>query len=106
MKPFIVTIITTLAIFLLAFILVGIVRPFVPRLRQSPWFGALLDGVNVVSLALVFGVTVGLGRVSLIDPLTTANAVLALVVLLHFKINSTWLVLGGALIGLIAFALR
>ena len=38
-----------------AFILVAIVRPFVPRLRQSPWFGALLDGVNVVSLALVFG---------------------------------------------------
>jgi chromate transporter len=98
--------IATIGIFLPAFILVAIVRPFVPRLRQSPWFGALLDGVNVVSLALVVGVTVGLGRVSLIDPLTIAIAVLSLLILLRFKINSTWLVLGGALMGLFAFSLR
>ena len=99
-------IIATIGIFLPAFILVAIVRPFVPRLRQSPWFSALLDGVNVVSLALVVGVAVGLARVSLIDPLTVAIAALTLIVLLRFKINSTWLVLGGALIGLLAFALR
>jgi chromate transporter len=99
-------VIATLGIFLPAFILVAIVRPFVPRLRQSPWFSGLLDGVNVVSLALISGVTVGLARVSLIDPLTIALAVLALIMLLRFKLNSTWLVFGGALIGLLAFALR
>ena len=99
-------VIATIGIFLPAFILVAIVRPFVPRLRRSPWFGALLDGVNVVSLALVVGVTVGLGRASLIDPLTSALCVLSLVILLRFKINSTWLILGGALIGLLAFSLR
>jgi chromate transporter len=99
-------VIATIGIFLPSFILVAIVRPFVPRLRQSPWFGALLDGVNVVSLALVVGVTIGLARVSLIDPLTIALAVLSLLVLLRFKINSTWLVLGGALIGFLAFSLR
>lgn len=99
-------IIATIGIFLPAFILVAIVRPFVLRLRRSPWFGALLDGVNVVSLALILGVTVGLGRASLIDPLTIAIAILALLILLRFRINSTWLVLGGALIGLLAFSLR
>jgi chromate transporter len=99
-------VIATIGIFLPAFILVAIVRPFVPRLRQSPWFSALLDGVNVVSLALIVGVTVGLGRASFIDPLTIAIGVLALVLLLRFKINSTWLVLGGAVIGLLAFSLR
>jgi len=99
-------VIATIGIFLPAFILVAIVRPFVPRLRRSPWLGALLDGVNVVSLALIVGVTVGLGRVSLIDPLTIAVSVLSLVVLLRFTINSTWLVFGGALLGLVAFALR
>jgi len=99
-------IIATIGIFLPAFILVAIVRPFIPRLRQSPWLGALLDGVNVVSLALIVGVTVGLARVSLIDPLTIAMAVLSLVILLRLKLNSTWLVLGGALIGLLAFSLR
>ncbi len=58
------------------------------------------------SLALIVGVTVGLGRASLIDPLTIASGVLALVIQLRFKINSTWLVLGGALLGLLAFSLR
>jgi chromate transporter len=100
------TIIATIGIFLPAFIFVAIVRPFVPRLRKSPWFGALLDGVNVVSLALIVGVTVGLGRASLIDPLTIALCVLSLVILLRLKVNSTWLVLGGAVIGFLAFALR
>jgi chromate transporter len=99
-------VIATIGIFLPSFILVAIVRPFVPRLRQSPWLGALLDGVNVVSLALVVGVTVGLGRASLIDPLTIALCALSLVILLRLKINSTWLVLGGALIGFLAFSLR
>ncbi len=59
-----------------------------------------------VSLALVVGVTVGLTRESWIDPLTIALAVLALTILLRFKINSTWLVFGGAVMGLLAFALR
>ena len=99
-------VIATIGIFLPAFILVALVRPFIPRLRRSPWFGALLDGVNVVSLALVVGVTVGLGRASLIDPLTSALCVLSLVILLRFKVNSTWLILGGVLMGLLAFSLR
>jgi raffinose/stachyose/melibiose transport system permease protein len=38
-------------------------------------------------------------------PLSTP-ALLSLVVLLRFKINSTWLVLGGAVLGLLAFTLR
>ncbi len=99
-------IVATLGIFLPSFILVALVRPLVPRLRQSPWFGALLDGVNVVSLALIVGVTFGLARVSLIDLLTIGIAALTLIVLLRFKINSTWLVLAGASIGFLAFALR
>ena len=100
------SIIATIGIFLPAFILVAIVRPFVPRLRRSPWLGALLDGVNVVSLALVVGVTIGLGRASLIDPLTIALSVLSLVILLRLKINSTWLVFGGAAVGFLAFSLH
>lgn len=99
-------VIATIAIFLPAFMLVALVRPFVPRLRQSPWLSALLDGVNVVSLALVVGVAFDLARVSLLDPLTVALAFLSLVVLLRFKLNSIWLVLGGALMGLLAFTLR
>ncbi len=98
-------ILATIGIFLPSFIFVAISNPLIPRLRQSPWAGALLDGVNVTSLGLMAAVTLQLGRAALIDPLTIALAIVAVFLLLRFKINSTWLVVGGGLIGLLASAL-
>jgi chromate transporter len=92
--------VATVAIFLPSFIFVAVSNPFIPRLRASPWFSGLLDGVNAISLALMTGVTVQLARSTLIDPLTIGLAGLSLVLLLRFKINSTWLIAGGAIIGL------
>ena len=96
----------TLGIFLPAFIFVAISNPWIPRMRRSPWFGSLLDGVNAAALGLMAGVTWQLGRSALVDPLTVAIAVVSLVLLMRFKVNSTWLIAGGALIGLLSAALR
>jgi chromate transporter len=96
----------TLGIFLPSFVFVAISNPFIPRLRQSSWAAALLDGVNVASLGLMAAVTAQLGRASLTDPLTIALALLAALSLFRFKVNSTWLVLGGAVVGLLAGAGR
>jgi chromate transporter len=62
----------------------------------------MLDGVNVASLGLMAAVTWQLGRDALVDPLTIALAILSLVLLLRFKINSTWLIAVGALVGLLS----
>jgi chromate transporter len=94
-------VVATLGIFLPAFIFVAISNPIIPRLRQSPWAGALLDGVNVASLGLMGAVTAQLGQSALIDPLTVVLALLALVALVRFKINSAWLVLAGAGVGVV-----
>ena len=45
-------------------------------------------------------VTWELGRAALVDPLTIVMAVVSVVLLVHFRINSAWLVLGGAVVGL------
>jgi chromate transporter len=92
-------ILATIGIFLPAFIFVAISNPIIPRLRQSPWAGGLLEGVNAASLGLMAGVTWTLGQASLIDPLTVGLAVVSAVLLFRFKINTTWLIAGGALIG-------
>jgi len=91
----------TLGMFLPSFVFVALSNPLIPRLRRSAWVGALLDGVNAASLGLMAAVTLQLGRASLVDPLTLAIAALALALSLRFKLNSTWLVLGGALVGLL-----
>lgn len=91
----------TAGIFLPSFVFVAISNPFIPRLRASPWAGGLLDGVIAASLGLMAAVTWQLGRASLIDPLTIGVVLVALFLLVRFKLNPTWLVVGGVLIGLL-----
>lgn len=93
-------ILATLGIFLPSFIFVAALNPLIPRLRRSPWMGALLDGVNVAALGLMAAVTWELARSAIVDWLTLLLAVAAALVLLRFKLNSAWLVLGGGLVGL------
>src|SRR6266705_1400612 len=93
----------TLGIFLPSFLFIALVHPVATRLRRSQWTASLLDGVNVAALALMAGVLIQLGQNALLDILTWAIAVIAFVILLRFKINSAWLILAGAAIGLIRF---
>jgi len=96
----------TLAIFLPSFIFVAISNPLIPRIRNSAWVSGLLDGVNVASLGLMAAVTWQLGRASLTGPLTILIALSSFVLLIWFKVNSTWLIAGGGLIGLLSSVLR
>jgi chromate transporter len=96
----------TIGIFLPAFLLVWLVNPWVPKLRQSPWASGFLDGVNAASLGLMAGVTYTLGRTALVDWLTIVIAILSAVAVFRLKINSAWLVLAGGTIGLAAHLLK
>ena len=91
--------VATAAIFLPAFVFVAASHPFIPRLRRSPWAGALLDGVNVTSLALMAGVTWQLGRVAVTDVTAAVLAVVSAGLLIKYRVNSAWLVVAGAAIG-------
>ena len=93
--------VATLGIFLPAFVFVAASGPLVPRLRRSPVAGAFLDGVNVASLALMAVVTWQLGRSALVDLPTVTLAVVSGVLLLRYRINSAWLVLAGAAVGIL-----
>lgn len=92
----------TVGIFLPAFVFVALSGPVVPRLRRSATVGAFLDGVIVASLALMGVVTWQLARAAVVDVVSAGLTVVSAVLLLRFKLNSAWLVLGGGLIGLIA----
>jgi chromate transporter len=96
----------TIGIFLPSFVFVAAVNPLIPRLRASPWMSALLDGVNVAALGLMAAVTWELGRAAIVDWLTAFLAVVAAALLIRFKLNSAWLVLGGGLVGLATYLLR
>ena len=95
-------VLATIAIFLPSFFFVALLHPLVPRLRRYPWTAALLDGVNVAALGLMAAVAWQLGRDAIVDPLTAGIAIAAAVLLIRYRVNSTWLVLGGGIIGILA----
>ncbi|MEV0381719.1 chromate efflux transporter [Nonomuraea sp. NPDC050643] len=90
----------TVAIFLPSFVFVGLLTKITDRLRSTAWTSALLDGLNATALALMAGVSYQLARTAIVDPLTTAIAVIALVLLWKTTINNAWLIAGGAAVGL------
>ena len=104
LEALVITLVATVGIFLPAFLYVMVSGPLVPRIRRSPVAGAALDGVNAASLALMAVVSWQLGRAALVDPLTIALAAASLLLLLRWKVNSAWLVAGGAAIGALARA--
>ncbi|MGM9974137.1 MAG: chromate transporter, partial [Clostridiaceae bacterium] len=81
--------------------LVGIIHPFIPKLRKSSWISGILDGVNVASLGLMAVVSIKLTTEALVDLPTIIIALLALISVLKLKVNTAWLVLAGGLIGFI-----
>ena len=97
--------IATVGIFLPGFILVAISGPLIPRIRKSPIASAFLDGVIVASLALMVYVTYQLGVAALVDFVTVGLTLVSLVVLIRFRVNSAWLVVLGAAVGLLKFLL-
>jgi chromate transporter len=94
-------VVATVGIFLPAFVFVALSVPLLPRLRKSVVAGAFLDGVNVATLALMAVVTWQLGRAAIVDVPAGVLAVASAVFLLRFGVNSTWLVLAGAAVGLV-----
>jgi len=106
--------VATVAIFLPAFLLVGLSGPIVPRLRRSKMAGDFLDGVNAASLALMAAVTWRLGQGVLanqeaawwVNATAWVLALGSLVLLIRYRINSAWLMLGGAVIGFVLVRIR
>jgi chromate transporter len=62
--------------------------------------------VNVASLALMAAVTWQLARAAVIDVPTALLAAAGAVLLFRYRLNSAWLVLGGALVGAALFFFR
>jgi chromate transporter len=93
----------TVGIFLPAFAFVALTAPVLARLRTDATLRAALDGLNAASLALMAVVCVPLAAQAFARPLLAVPLFLAaFVALVHWRVNSAWLVLGGAVVGLLA----
>ena len=90
----------TIGIFLPSFLFVLILNPLIPKMRRSKVISAFLDAVNVAAVALILAVCIEMGKDTLTDWRTILIATVSLIVVFYFKkLNSAFIVLGGALGG-------
>lgn len=91
---------STLAIFLPSFVFVALLHYFISKLRSSVIFSSFLDAVNSASIAIILAVCFTMGKEVLVDWKTFLIAILSGLVVFKFKkVNSAFVVLGGALLG-------
>ncbi|HWB27302.1 MAG TPA: chromate efflux transporter [Chitinophagaceae bacterium] len=94
----------TAGIFLPSFLFVGLLNPLVARLRKSAVMSAFLDTVNVAAIALILSVCTELAKASVTDWKTITIAVIGFTVSLAFKkLNTAFIILGGALLGYLLY---
>src|SRR6516225_8966850 len=96
----------TLGMFLPAFGYVAATASFLPKLRKSPVAGAFLDGVNASAVALMAHVGWQFARAALVNIPAIVLAIVSALLVFRYKVNSVWLVLAGAILGILLQALR
>jgi len=92
----------TVGMFLPAFLYVAVTASVLPRLRKSPTASAFLNGVNAAAVALMAFVGFQFARESVVTPLAAVIAAVSAVLAVRLKVNSAWLILAGAVCGLVA----
>ncbi len=90
----------TAGIFLPSFLLVLLLNPLVPKMRQSKPLGYFLDSVNIAAVAVMLAVLFQMSRATLSDWRGIVIAGISAAVTFGLKkINTVWIVLGGAVMG-------
>jgi len=89
----------TIGIFLPSFLFVWLLNPWIPKMRQSKILSYLLDSVNVAAVAIMVSVLISMGGDVLVDWRAWLICGLGLLAVFQFKLNSMWVILGGAILG-------
>ncbi|MBC7748939.1 MAG: chromate efflux transporter [Methylotenera sp.] len=93
-------VISTIGIFVPAFLFVAMLNPLVKKMRSSKSLSAFLDAVNIASVAIIISICFSMGKESITDWLTIIIAILSTAFTFGYKkINSAFIVLGGSLFG-------
>jgi chromate transporter len=98
----------TVGIFLPSFVLVILTAPLIPRMRRSRMMSDFLTGVNAGVVAAILVTLFDLAQAALrtpdsmaFSPIAIGLAVAALALLVRTKINATWLIVAGGVVGLL-----
>ena len=91
----------TLGTFLPSFFMLwGLIHVY-RRIKDHPLVKGFLSGVMPAIAGMLLAATVFVGRAAIVSPAAAVPGLLSLALLLRFRLDPVWLVLGGALVGLV-----
>lgn len=93
-------VLATVGMFLPAFVYVGMTAGFLPKLRRSAVASAFLDGVNAAAVALMAVVGWQFARAAVVNVSAMVLMIASAVLVFRYKVNSAWLVVAGAIVGI------
>jgi chromate transporter len=101
------SVVATVAILVPSFFFVGVLNPWIPRLRHSAWASRFLDAVGAAAIGLMVAVTLTLCYVTLVEPSgwpwvkwrACLIALAAGLAMLRWNVAPGWLILAGAVAG-------
>ncbi|WP_266080079.1 chromate efflux transporter [Haladaptatus caseinilyticus] len=92
------------AAFAPSFVFIVAMFPYVARVRDNPQIRTALVGINAAVVGAILGATVSLAQEAIVDPLTTMVAFGTFVLFVR-GVKAVTLILGGGVIGIVAYYL-
>lgn len=91
----------TLGMFIPSFLIVILTGKYLPKINKIPLVQYFLKGVTASAVALIAYVTISVYQAAIINIPTAILALVSLILLLRFKIDAFWVIVGGIVFGLI-----
>jgi len=91
----------TVGVILPSFMIISIISLFFIQFQKIEWVAYAFSGIRVGVIVLILGAVVNLGKKNQYTPLTVLVLVLAFCMAAFTKINIIFLIIGGALIGIV-----
>lgn len=94
-------VVATIAVFLPSFVLVLGLSPVLLRIRNRPIAQGFLKGITAGALGAIAAAAIFFGRTAFVDIISVAIALISLLLLLRWNINTFFLICGAAMVGLL-----
>jgi chromate transporter len=93
--------VATLGMFIPSFLIVTFTGKYLPKINQIPLVQYFLKGVTASAVALIANVTFSIYKAAILDIPTALLAIVSLFLLLRYKVDAIWVILGGFIFGII-----
>jgi chromate transporter len=91
---------SALSVYIPSLVLVALISRIVIMVRKTWWATAFIEGVTVVSLAIMAAAAINIARVAMVDIFSVILALASIFFIFKYETKTHWIILGGGLLGI------